>query len=173
MSSSYHHPADRQPSSHARAPVVSRLSSPFDLIDRINPPRFRIDPVPFLDLLIIALAILLISNRLLFVPGLSLDLPKAESDAFAATRVDAVLTVVENHFILRDGVYSLETLGEGLSRAAESSSVNPDPVLLLKIDRAASADLLQRITHLAMEAGFSRIHLATSPERPRSPKVNE
>lgn len=166
MSSTHNRSIRKQRPSNATGAVVNRLSSPFDLIDRINPPRFRIDAVPFLDLLFIAVAILLISNRILFVPGLSLDLPQADPEVSAATRVDAVLTVVEDHFILRDGVYSMDNLGEGLSRAAISASVHRDPVLLLKIDRTASTDSLQRITHLALEAGFSKIHLATSPERP-------
>jgi len=151
----------------ARVPV-SQLSSPLDLRDRITPPRFTVDGVPFLDVFAIALLMLLISNQLFFSPGLSIDLPTSLSGQTEMARIDSVATFSGNRVVLRSGVYHLDNLFDGLQE--ERLRIGHDhPVLLLKAPRETSLDSLNRIAALARKAGFRTIHLAAHPSQPTPP----
>jgi biopolymer transport protein ExbD len=158
---------------------MSSLTDPLDLQSRLTPPDKRLDPVPLLDILLIAVLMISLSSRFLYAPGLTidlegntpgqpawtLDLPTASQGIMPGQPTTATLTVAvltarqENMFLFDGQIHTLPSLQATL-RAAGGTQRYQNGVLLLKLDRAVSTQTFLTLCELAQEAGFSRIQLA-------------
>ncbi len=153
--------------------------SPIGLRKRVPTPDTRMDTLPLVTVLLLAIVLSLAGSRFLYSPGLtmvldhstnpsvplqlpsSLPLPVSSIAPLPGTATDATLTVfsakADNLFIFEGHIYTLadEQLKRDLQTVARRS-----PVLLLKADRSLSLQTLFRLTDLAREAGFKQVQIA-------------
>jgi hypothetical protein len=107
---------------------VTSLTAPLNLRQFLKTPDTRIDPVPFLDLLLIGLFFGLFNSQFILPPGLTIDLPRSNASAVTGTPVTAVIT------LLPPAPSDTQSLGFVLFRATSS-----DRSRLKERSRATSA----------------------------------
>lgn len=149
------------------------LARPFDLAGRLREPPFRVDSIPFVDLGLIALLALLLSQRFLFSPGVPIDLPRFEDpEAIIGARAEAVATVWNQRIVTVLGAYPLERMDAAFANLSGNSPERPETLLLL-VDRETPLAELGRIYESARRAGFDRIQLAarTPSAQPSDPPI--
>lgn len=153
--------------------------SPLGLRNRVPVPDTRMDTLPLVTVLLLAIILSLAGSRFLYSPGLTmaldhstdpahplqlptvLPLPVSSHSPLPGAVTDATLTVFsaksDNLFIFEGHIYTFadEQLKRDLQTAAHRS-----PVLLLKADRSLSLQTLFRLTDLAREAGFKQVQIA-------------
>ncbi|MDR2982507.1 MAG: hypothetical protein LBV12_09710 [Puniceicoccales bacterium] len=150
--------------------------SPLGLRHRIQAPDTRIDAMPLVTCLLLAVILTLAGSRFIYSPGLTVDLGNEDGKIegsipmtlnlpqsrlpLAGIQTGATLTVLTaksgNMLIFEGRIYSLDDKLKGsLEEAAKES-----PVLLLKADRSIGPQTLWNILDFAMEAGFKKIQLA-------------
>lgn len=169
------------PSATAGPGSIGPLSSPLDLRTRLPRPETGFDWIPLLDLILIGLLFGLVGHRIVFAPGLALelpvaaqvdpalglDLPSASPPGLPGEVADAVLTVYPNMIFLEGRKIPLARLQNALENSFQerSTSVAPAPsrVLLVKLDRDAPVQQLLDICEIARAAGFARVQLAAEP----------
>lgn len=145
------------------------LTEPFDFRSRLRPADSRLDFVPVLDLIVIALLVSLFFTRFVSMPGVRVDLPVTEMRMQHSQDSVAVLTIGNNGMLLFDGaVFESGTIARGFQNYMEES-VRGSPVLLVKADVAMEMQEFLRLCELAKEAGFIQVQLAGKQEK----EVNE
>lgn len=137
------------------------ITRPLDLQSHLKQPSRRFEAVPLLDIFFIVIFFSLLSSKFVLSPGLTIDLPRAESPAMAGVAASAVLTVRSGEMLLfRGRILSLETLKPALMQElAERAETN----LLINFDRGVSVQTLFSVAELAREAGVGRVQLAFEP----------
>lgn len=149
--------------SHPHIPSTG-LTRPLNLGATTEAPRFRVDAVPFIDLFALCLFFVFLSGKLVFSPGIPLDLPTSTDSEIAGYRTDAVLTLLDDGFILDGGIYPPDRLGEILTRtAAEIGS--PDASILIKVAANTPLQTFTRIAEDCRTAGFGRVIVAVEEAR--------
>jgi biopolymer transport protein ExbD len=139
------------------------LTQPLDFRRHLRrPPAGGLDPVPFLDLLLVGLFLALNFSAFVIAPGSRIDLPRSESEGFLVSSSTAVLTVDRNQLFFFQGAKLSEAGLPGhfrryLEDLPEEASA---PSLLVKADTSIEAGVLFRLMDLARQAGFTKIHLA-------------
>lgn len=134
---------------------------PLDLRQYITcAPKPGFDPVPWIDLCVLALVLGLSSSRLVFVPGTLVDLPRYDASGQGAFASPAVLTVDLHDVAYFEG---LKIPVAGLERALLSYKEQrpAQQVLLIKADARIPLQQLLRIMELARTAGYAQVQLAT------------
>ncbi|EDY80979.1 hypothetical protein VDG1235_596 [Verrucomicrobiia bacterium DG1235] len=130
------------------------------------PKRAKLSFWPFLDLCVIGLFFALFSSKFVMAPGLTLALPVVESSQVAISPVYEVVTVTEvkgeEMIFFQDGKYDLESLGKLFVRRGGAQE---GATLLVKADMAVSMQTLSSLSQLAIEAGYTRVQLATEERR--------
>lgn len=144
----------------ARTEQVGSYTAPFNLADRLHPPETRLNPVPILDLAVIALLVSLLFTRFVSMPGVRVDLPDTSLRMQHDVGAVAVLTLGNEGMILFDGsVHDLRSIDRAFGSFVERF---PDREAVLLIKAEANLDL-QRFLELceaAKEAGFDQVQLA-------------
>jgi biopolymer transport protein ExbD len=130
-------------------------------------PKPGLDPVPFLDAMLIALFIALNSSAFVLAPGTTIQLPTSGTMEALESAPTAVLTVDRNELYFFEGsklaTASVETR---LKRYVEDLGSEPESagaLLLLKVDSTIPSSTLFELMDIARRAGFARIHLAAEP----------
>lgn len=141
------------------------LTRPFDFADYLEAPRFRIDTVPFLDFAFLILFFLFLSSPRFFTPGISIDLPELQLPASFEASPDVIATVTGRNIITPAGVFP-HTRTEDAMAALHRRSREPEPTLLLILDRSVPFDTLALLGREARAAGFARVHLAVREPEP-------
>lgn len=168
--------------------LMNSLTDPLDLQGRLTPPDRRLDPVPLLDVILIALLLFGLSSHFIYAPGLTvdvkgeageqpvytLDLPVAEQDRLpgqpvASTVTVGVLTARQENMFLFDGQIHTLTSLKGAMQASNRAGRYDGAVLLLKMDRSVSIQTFLTLSEYAALAGFSRVQLAAGHEEPAMP----
>lgn len=130
------------------------------------PKRAKLSFWPFLDLCVIGMFFVLFSSKFVMAPGLTLALPEVESSRVAVSAIDEVITVSEvkgeEMIFFKDRVLNLESLGKFFESRGEAPE---GTTLLVKADMAVSMRTLSLLSELAIEAGYSRVQLATEEKR--------
>ena len=144
------------------------LTRPLELEKTLTLPERRIDAVPMIDVLLIALFIMALGSRFIYAPGvgvdLSLQLPASAGTFIEAVPTDAALTVKvltakqDNLYIFDGSIYSLNTLEQMFKdyKQLEEGTAT----LLVKADKSVAIDTLVKIADLARTARFAKIQLA-------------
>ena len=148
------------------------LTRPLELEKVLSQPEHRIDAVPMIDTLLIALFVMAMGSRFIYAPGvgvdLSLELPASAGTYIEAVPTDAALTVKvltakqDNLYIFDGSIYSMNTLEqlfEDYKQHDERSAT-----LLVKADKSVSIDTLVKIADLARTARFAKIQLAVDAD---------
>lgn len=136
------------------------LAEPFAFRERIRKPDTRIDFIPVLDMIVIAMLLSLLFTRFVAMPGVRVDLPITEMRIQHAQQTVAVLTIGNNGMLFFDGaVFEPATIQRGFSSyIARVGSMSP--VLLVKAEfKMEMQDFLQ-LCEMAKKAGFVQIQVA-------------
>ena len=95
---------ERLDSMHASNELKANFRS-FNIASQLKSPHVRLDALPLLDLLTIALLFGLLFSRMVVTPGVRLDLPETNLRMPASAAAIAVLTVQNEGMLLLTGVY--------------------------------------------------------------------
>ena len=118
----------------------------------------------FMCIGVIFVAAYVLNSNFILMPGLSIDLPTAESTTYA--NVDNVLQIQSNDFMLFDEEFlSIKTLPAALKRSLVNSK-NHDSCLLIIVDKTIQLENFIQICDIAKSAGYNNLHLATSKKLP-------
>ncbi len=126
----------------------------------VKPFRGQLDVAAFAGVLML-LVVFLLLTRLVYTPGVRLQLPEAAD--LPGTDRPTVAVAVDS-----DGRYYYENQliaeGELQTRLHRAATNAPEPLtLLVQADKNASYDMLVRLTVLARDAGITDALLATLP----------
>lgn len=136
------------------------LAEPFAFRSRLRGADTRLDFIPVLDLVVIAMLVSLLFTRFVSLPGVRVDLPITEMRMQHTQKAVAVLTIGNSGMLFFDGaVYEGRTLRSGFEQYVESSDQD-DRVLLVKADSTMDLQEFLGICELAKEAGFVQVQLA-------------
>ena len=135
----------------------------------------RVDPVPFIDILVIGLFFALFNSHFLLPPGISIDLPREAAGNLTNEPVAAVVTVLppvaaeggEGMVLFRGDLIRQESLESTLGAFLQEHEQD-SPVLLIKMDSRASLAQLTAIADAARSAGFASV-LVASEEKSEIP----
>ncbi|PXA05694.1 hypothetical protein DDZ13_02140 [Coraliomargarita sinensis] len=140
------------------------FAEPFGFRGRLRRADTRIDFIPVLDMIVIAMLFSLLFTRFVTLPGVRVDLPVTEMRMQHSQQAVAVLTIGNNGMLFFDGaVFESATIQRGFERYIESSD-GVEPVLLVKADFAMEMQDFLRLCELAKEAGFVQVQLAGKKE---------
>lgn len=155
--------------------TVPSLTSPLNLRQFLRPADSRLDPVPFLDLLLIGLFFALFNSQFILPQGLDIELPQAGREVVTGTPVAAVVTLLPPPpsesgalgLVLFEGDIIRQEQLRGALRQFLQATRNRDDraVLLVKMDRRASLAQLTAVAEAARAAGFTAVQIAAE-ERP-------
>lgn len=156
--------------------MQSKLSSPFNLRERLRKPDYRIGIVPLASVLLVAFFLFAMTSKFIFAPGLTVGLthsanadaapiPDAEKYALpvfdgpvAGKPTSAILSIKNDSMFIFDG-----NIYRNLSDAfppISTARAGTRGILLVKMDRSTSIQSLFDLTKVARDAGFSAIQLA-------------
>lgn len=145
------------------------ITAPLNLRSYLHQRDRRIDPVPFLDICVIALFFGLFSSRFLLAPGMSIDLPQGEPGLVRGTPAAAVLTILENNRLIFEGqIFEPESLGTRIGAFASRAGIEGE-TLLVKMDRRADFEVLVVVSEIARRSGFARVQVAAGYRQPERP----
>lgn len=139
------------------------ITRPLDLQSHLKPPSSRINPIPLLDIVFIALFFSLVGSNFVLAPGLTINLPEGNEEMMAGLPTSAFLTVQSDKVLLfQERILNMDTLKPALERHVESRG---ETNLVVYVDREVSVQTLLSVTELAREAGVARVQLASKPEQ--------
>lgn len=141
-----------------------QLTTSFGLKYHLKQPKMKLDLVPALDLIVLALLISLLFTRYLMLPGVRVDLPK--TDIYIqqdASRV-AVLTIASGGMLFFAGsVYEQNSIGQAFQRYFENGK-STSSVLLVKAEASMDIQTFLDLCQMAQNAGFSEVQVAADPK---------
>ncbi|WPJ98003.1 biopolymer transporter ExbD [Coraliomargarita algicola] len=144
-------------------------TEPLGLMEQLRRPSIKLDVVPVLDLLVIALLFSLVFTRFVMVPGVRVDLPDSEMQMQPSSLPVAVLTIGNRGMLFFDGaVFELNSIERGFQLHIEDMQ-GEDVVLLVKTEGAMDLQLFLKLCSMAQSAGFVQVQIAGEHEKKSSP----
>lgn len=136
------------------------FAEPFAFRARLRRADTRIDFVPVLDMIVIAMLVSLLFTRFVSLPGIRVDLPVTEIRMQHSSQTVAVLTIGNNGMLFFNGaVFEPRTIRRGFERYIEDSQA-AYPVLLVKAEYTMELQDFLRLCEMAKSAGFAQVQLA-------------
>lgn len=152
---------DQQQSSDLQS---TSFSEPFAFRGRLRRPETRIDFIPVLDMIVIALLVSLLFTRFVSLPGVRVELPVTEMRMQHSKQAVAVLTIGNNGMLFFNGaVFEPKTIEGGFERYIEVLEEG-SPVLLVKAESSMEIQDFLHLCELAKSAGFVQVQLAGKKE---------
>ncbi len=146
-------------SNSVEEPVSGQFVSWIGLADRLKKPEVKMDLIPVLDLLVIALLVSLLFTRFVMLPGVRVDLPTTDLRMPHSTSAVSVLTIENQGMLFYEGsVYELSTIERALRGYVEGAGGRA--VLLVKAQADMELDEFLELCRMAQEAGFSQVQIA-------------
>ncbi len=141
------------------------FSEPFAFRSRLRQGDTRLDFIPVLDMIVIAMLVSLLFTRFVSLPGVRIDLPSTEMRIQHSQQAVAVLTIGDNGMLFFDGaVADVGTIQSGFERYIESSD-RSSQVLLIKANAKMPMQDFLRLCELAQAAGFDQVQLAGKKQK--------
>lgn len=146
---------------------------PLQLQQALQPLDRRLDLVPLLDMLLLALTIVMLGSPFVMAPGLSVDieggfqLPSSSQSRLRGLPVVEVLTVRHAESLFYQGrPYTLEEL----ESMAPGTLLQPreGSILLVRAHRRVTLDTLFRVADWARREGYANIQLAATRDAPHN-----
>lgn len=135
-------------------------TEPLGLMGRLSTPPIKLDLVPVLDLLVIALLFGLLFTRFVMVPGVRVDLPDSEMQMQVTNLPVAVLTIGNRGMLFFEGsVYELDSIERGFGQYFKAKS-RKNTVLLVKTEGSMDLQLFLKLCRMAQVAGFVQVQIA-------------
>lgn len=148
------------PLTEDRETTAGTYTEPLGLMAQLKRPPIKLDAVPVLDLLVIALLFGLLFTRFVMVPGVQVDLPDSEMQIQPSHLPVAVLTIGNRGMLFFDGaVFELSSIGRGFKRYNEEMP-GQEVVLLVKTEGSMDLQLFLKLCRMAQEAGFVQVQIA-------------
>ncbi len=148
------------PGIETKATVRHGYTEPLGLIALLKRPQVKLDAVPVLDLLVIALLFGLLFTRFVMVPGVRVDLPDSEMQMQPSNLPVAVLTIGNRGMLFFDGaVFELSSIERGFERHIEGMA-GQNVVLLVKTEGSMDLQLFLKLCRMAQDAGFVQVQIA-------------
>jgi biopolymer transport protein ExbD len=143
------------------------LLSPLDLRVSYQPPKSEMDLLPFLDLILIGFLFFMLNTQLVYTPGISVDLPTADSSVLETTLVTDVMTVNERSgqqmFFYQGKIYEYDDLALHAQNIALSER-DSGSVLLIKMAGTSSIQLQSDLVAIAKQLGYKSVQIAVEPD---------
>jgi biopolymer transport protein ExbD len=135
-------------------------TEPLGLVAHLNHTPFKLDAVPVLDLMLIALLFSLLFTRFVMVPGVRVDLPDSEMQMQPSNLPVAVLTIGNRGMLFFDGaVFELNSIERGFQQHIQDAP-GRDVVLLVKTEGSMDLQLFLKLCRMAQDAGFVQVQIA-------------
>jgi len=142
------------------------FTQPMGLLGYIQRADTRLDFVPVLDIVVIAMLFSLLFTRFVVIPGVRVDLPATELRMQHSQQPVAVLTISHNGMLFfNGGVYETESIVSGFEEYVRTAS-RSDLVLLIKAEASLDLQSFLQLCHLAEQVGFVQVQLAGRKELP-------
>jgi len=136
------------------------LTEPFGLIDRLKQPKIRMEFIPVLDLIVLALLISLLFTRFVMLPGVSIQLPETELRMQHDRSELAVLTMGNQGMLFFAGrVYEHASIERAFQRYFVDRTKSK-AVLLIKAEASIDLQLFLDLCSMAQSAGFDQVQIA-------------
>ena len=140
------------------------LTTPFGLERHLKPPKMKLDLVPVLDLIVLALMISLLFTRYLMIPGVRVNLPKTEFSIQQDASKVAVLTIANGGMLFFAGsVYEQNSIGRAFQQYFDDSK-SKSSVLLVKAEASMDIQKFLNLCKMAQDAGFGEVQIAADPK---------
>lgn len=150
------------------APTFGELTSPFGLKHHLKAPKMKLDLVPLLDLIVLALLISLLFTRYLILPGVRVDLPSTELSIQQDASKVAVLTISNSGMLFFAGsVYQENSIEQAFQEYVENSN-SKSPILLVKAGALMDLQNFLELCQMARNAGFEEVQVAADPKKSAS-----
>ncbi len=147
---------------------AEKLTAPLNLRRYLRKVDTRLDPVPYVNVLLLGLFFALFDSQFLLPPGIPISLPRTVQGGLVPEPVAAVVTVLPpasgdasgEGMVMIGGDLIREGALEEVLRAFLKTHPADNPVLLLKMDARASLSQLVRISEAARASGFVSMQIA-------------
>jgi len=150
---------EKNPVSNLTAPTAEFTAS-FGLLDRLKRPEIKIDAIPVLDLLVLALLISLLFTRFVMLPGVRVNLPETDLRMQHDAAGVAVLTIGNGGVLFFDGgVYEEGSVEQAFRRHLEDRT-DQNAVLLVKAEASMKLQIFLNLCRMAQSAGFAEVQIA-------------
>lgn len=144
------------------------LTSPLQLRRYLRKADTRLDPVPYVNVLLLGLFFALFNSQFLLPPGIPISLPTAGQGGLVPEPVAAVVTVLPpasgdesgEGMVMIGGDIIRQSALEDVLREFLKNHPADHPILLLKMDARASLSQLVRISEAARASGFVSMQIA-------------
>jgi len=149
--------------------VDGTYTAPLGLVARLGTPELKLDLVPVLDLIALAMLFGLLFTRFVAMPGVRVELPRTDLRMRAAASDVAILTVGNRGALYFDGaIYDRSTIRGALQRYREERPAR-STALLLKAQSGIDIQLFLDLCEMARESGYPQVQIiaeraVTDPE---------
>ncbi|MFT4901144.1 MAG: biopolymer transport protein ExbD [Lentimonas sp.] len=139
---------------------ANRFTAPLGLESHLKRPNLKLDFIPVLDLLVIALLFSLLFTRFVMVPGVRVDLPSTDLRMQYDDASVAVLTIGNKGMLYFGGsVYEQRSLGAAFRQYLDKLD-GEAAVLLVKAQADMQLEDFLELCQMAQAAGFTQVQIA-------------
>ena len=141
-------------------PSVGEFSASFGLLNRLKRPEIKIDLIPVLDLMVLALLTSLLFTRFVMLPGVRVNLPATDLRMQHDTSEVAVLTIGNQGMLFFAGsVYEHGSIQRAFRRHLKGREKGTS-ILLVKAEASMDLQLFLDLCRMAQSTGFDEVQIA-------------
>ena len=124
--------------------------------------RGQLDAAPMAGVFFLLVLFMLLNSSLVFIPGVRIDLPRAEGRPLAGVTGPMVMVAVDlsGNLYFANQIIQPNQLSGKLKSIAEAM---PDTTLIVQADKDVKLDAFFRLSKLASEAGIRQTLLGSRP----------
>lgn len=120
-------------------------TSPLGLVGRLRQVEIKLDMIPVLDLIVIALLVSLVFTRFVMIPGVRVDLPETDLRMQYSTDPLTVLTIENRGMLFFDGaVYGQDTIERAFRSYIRTRASANEHILLIKAEASLELERFWR-----------------------------
>lgn len=142
------------------AAPVGEFTASFGLLERLKRPEIKLDVIPVLDIMVLALLISLLFTRFVMLPGVRVNLPETELRMQHDASEVAVLTIGNQGMLFFAGsVYEHGSIERAFRKHLEDSDEQAS-ILLVKAEASMDLQSFLDLCRMAQVAGFDEVQIA-------------
>ena len=151
---------EQQSDGGALTASTGEFTASFGLLERLKRPEIKVDFIPVLDLMLLALLVSLLFTRFVMLPGVRVNLPETDLRMQHDASEVAVLTIGNEGMLFFDGsVYEHASVEEAFRRHLQDRG-EPHVILLVKAEASMELQLFLDLCRMAQVAGFDEVQVA-------------
>jgi biopolymer transport protein ExbD len=152
--------AREQNTSGDLATATGEFTASFGLLERLKRPEIKVDFIPVLDLMVLALLVSLLFTRFVILPGVRVNLPETDLRMQHDASEVAVLTIGNEGMLFFAGsVYERGSIEQAFRRHLEDRGEQTS-VLLVKAEASMELQFFLDLCRMAQTAGFDEVQIA-------------